>query len=481
MTKRFLAALVAALMLLCALPALAAEEAPTITVYLYDPEKPDSGKVEEALSQKVYEKIGCYIDVVWRGADTYFQSMALALASNEPMDVVFDHSGSGWYDRAKQGAYMDLTELLELTPTLKASLPDYVWTASTVDGKINLVSTYKDMCIEYGVFTDHASLVASGLDVSSVDEPADLEPLLAYLAGEEGSFVWHATGNSSSGIDFMARQCNYWDVDGSGYVVASLDDPSTFINWYMTDEYEAAVRLCYDFVQKGYIPEDAPTRDSSSYNTNGKGVGYGVSFTQYCPLSEISLSEAYGAQLDYIPITPAVVTNDSLTGVGYCIPTKSEYPEYAIKFIELISCDTEVADILCYGVEGVHWNFDENGRVVRIDGYTDLYNPALFAAGDIRARSLLASEPADKIEQYESWNAKAIESPYLGFRIDKSEIEAYQASVNSVVSEYASLLGVGALNPDEYLPLFRQALTDAGIDTVIENIQAQYNAWVAGE
>lgn len=478
--RKLIACLLAVVLLAGVLPGAGlAEETPTLKVYLFDPEKTDSALVEETLSKLVCEKIGCNIDIVWRGANGYFQSMALALASNEQMDVVFDHSGSGWYDRAKQGAYMDLTALLELTPTLKSSLPDYVWTAALVDGKIALVPTYKDLCIELGVYADHADVVASGLDAASVHRTADLEPLLSYLAGKEGSYVWQATSNGC-GIDALERLSSFYDVH-SNYIVARKDEPQTLLNYYMTDEYEAAVKLAYEFAQKGYIPVDAPTRDSSSYSTNGAGKNYGVSYTQYCPLAEIALSEAYGAQLDYIPMTQAVVTNDSLTGTGFCIPAKSEYPEYAIRFIELLSCDADVANTLCYGVEGVHYNFDENGRVVRAENYTELYNPALFAMGDIRARSLLATDPADKNEQYEAWNAKAVESPYLGFRVDKSEIEAYEASLETVAAEYAVLLSLGALDPAQYLPVFRQALIDAGAETVTANIQAQYDAWAAAK
>lgn len=478
--RKLIACLLAAVLLAGVLPCMGlAEEAPTLKVYLYDAEKTDSAMVEEALSKLVYEKIGCNVDIVWRGANGYFQSMALALASNEQMDVVFEHSGSGWYDRAKQGAYMDLTALLELTPTLKNSLSDYVWTAALVDGKIALVPTYKDLCIELGVFADHADVVASGLDTANVHKTADLEPLLTYLVNKEGSYVWHAT-KEGSGIDRIERLVSFYDVYNN-YIVARNDEPQTLLNYYMTDEYEAAVKLAYEFAQKGYIPVDAPTRDGSSYNTNGTGKNYGVSYSQYCPLAEISLSEAYGAQLDYIPVTQAVVTTDSLTGVGFCIPEKSKYPEYAIKFIELLSCDVDVANMLCYGIEGVHYNFDENGRVVRAENYTDLYNPALFAMGDIRARSLLAADPADKKEQYEAWNAKAVESPYLGFRVDKSEIEAYEASMEAVTTEYAGLLSLGALDPEQYLPVFRQALIDAGAEIVTADIQAQYDAWAAAK
>ena len=149
MTRKIVAFALAVLMIVTACGISLAEDVPTIRVYMFNGEMPDSKLVQEAVSKVVYDKIGCNVELVWAGANGYFGGLSLALASNEQMDVVFDHSGSGWYDRSKDGAYADLTELLELTPTLKNSLADYIWAASTVNGKITLVSTYKDMSIEY--------------------------------------------------------------------------------------------------------------------------------------------------------------------------------------------------------------------------------------------------------------------------------------------------------------------------------------------
>lgn len=478
MSKKLIALVIAALMILTAIPSLAEADAPTLKVYMFNGEMTDSALVQEAISKVVFEKIGCKIEFVWAGSDGYFSGLAMALASDEQMDVVFDHAGSGWYDRAKMGAYADMTELLELTPTLKASLPEYIWDAAKCYGKIVMVPTYKDLAMEDGVFVDAADLADSGIDVESIQSWGDLEPLCEYLVEKGSSIIVYAAGASSQGTGFtnMDRLTNFYDIYGEKYV-SRKDDPATIINYYMTDEYEANVRLLYDWAQKGYIPADAATRDDSSYNVSGTGANYGIRMCQYMPLSEISLSEGYGAEVAYVPITEAVVSTDTLAAVGFFIPEKSQYKEYAMKFIELISCDHEVADIMNYGVEGVHFNYDETGDVVRVDNYTSLYSPAQFALGDIRGRSALPTEPDNKVEEYEKWNSKAVESPYIGLRLEMDEVEAYEANVNAVLDEYKVLFDVGALNPDEYLPAFREALIAAGDEKIIECIQQQYEDW----
>ena len=50
-----------------------------------------------------------------------------------------------------------------------------------------------------------------------------------------------------------------------------------------------------------------------------------------------------------------------------------------------------------------------------------------------------------------------------------------------MISQYKLLFDVGALNPDEYLDEFRTELKNAGVETVIAELQNQYNDWAANK
>ena len=56
--------------------------------------------------------------------------------------------------------------------------------------------------------------------------------------------------------------------------------------------------------------------------------------------------------------------------------------------------------------------------------------------------------------------------------------------MNAVVAEYADGLLCGVVDPDDPekgIEAFRKALKDAGIDTLREAAQKQYEAWKAGQ
>ena len=46
------------------------------------------------------------------------------------------------------------------------------------------------------------------------------------------------------------------------------------------------------------------------------------------------------------------------------ISRTSKNPEKAFKFIELVNTDKDLYNLICFGIEGKHYNLDENGRVV---------------------------------------------------------------------------------------------------------------------
>ena len=69
-------------------------------------------------------------------------------------------------------------------------------------------------------------------------------------------------------------------------------------------------------------------------------------------------------------------------------------------------------------------------------------------------------------------------SYYLGFTLNTTPVETELATVNSVFQEYLGQVRSGISDPaiiDEYLA----KLEAAGVQTVIDEAQAQLDAWIA--
>lgn len=67
------------------------------------------------------------------------------------------------------------------------------------------------------------------------------------------------------------------------------------------------------------------------------------------------------------------------------------------------------------------------------------------------------------------------------FSFDSGAVKTEIAALNNVTNEYRFGLENGEMDPDVYLPKFRQALKEAGIEKVIAEKQAQLDAWAAAQ
>lgn len=160
------------------------------------------------------------------------------------------------------------------------------------------------------------------------------------------------------------------------------------------------------------------------------------------------------------------------------INANTEKIDACLKFLGLLSTDETLANLAAYGIEGKHYTLTDEGRVSLIadSGYT---YPGVWIVCNVMAPTLMEGEAADKKEQYETFNANTEISCTAGFTFDKTNVEAEMTALNAVVEEYQLLLERGFYDPETYLPEYQEKLEGAGLETVLAEMQTQYDAWLA--
>ena len=478
--KKILSLLLALALLLSLSFTVAAEDVPTLELLLWDTPVPDTDLVSEALSKLTVDKIGAKVHITIVNDQ---KQWPLMLASNEPIDVIFVSNGIGYRDLAVDGAFLDIKDMLPtVTPALYATLTEAHLAAADVNGGIYCVPSYKDMCCRIGIWMEKKMADAFNINTTLTYSLTDIEPWLEYIHNDPEhvdstlmvfgtNFNWPRLG--------MSNDYYYFD-DISGYSFgAPKNDTSKIECIYMSDAYEAYCKLMYSWYEKGYIRQDVATIDNwVAYYQNGSGVGYGIKMGQYNPYAELSQSATYGGELVFINIGENVMGKNDVLGACWAVPAKSKNSELALKLIELLDTDTAVQNTVAFGVEGVHYNMVD-GKIQLVEGYADHYKTQDYKAGDVRVRGLLVGEADDKAAKFEELNNSAVVSPFMGFQPDLSGITNENAAVYAVVQEYAKLLGNGAADPAEYLPMFQEALKEAGVDTITETVQAQYDEFLS--
>ena len=77
------------------------------------------------------------------------------------------------------------------------------------------------------------------------------------------------------------------------------------------------------------------------------------------------------------------------------------------------------------------------------------------------------------------FNNEAIKSPALGFAFDSTKIATELTSVTNVYEEYQKSLEYGFVDPEVGIPEMLEKMNNAGLQKIIDEKQAQLDAWAA--
>ena len=66
----------------------------------------------------------------------------------------------------------------------------------------------------------------------------------------------------------------------------------------------------------------------------------------------------------------------------------------------------------------------------------------------------------------------------LGFAFDSSSVLTEKANVNAVISEYHVPISTGSVDLEEYIPKYREALINAGIEKILAEQQRQLDEFL---
>ena len=162
----------------------------TITLYrpsfnIATPDATELKKAQDAINAYIGDKINVQLEIYDIGSGEYSDKCNLALAGSE-VDLFFT---ANWMqtiktdDVVKQNAVYDLTELLPKYDIYTA-IPEWVWGASSFDGKNYFIPCYKESAEGYNLMFRKDLVDKYGWDLSKVKFLPDIEPMLADCKAE---------------------------------------------------------------------------------------------------------------------------------------------------------------------------------------------------------------------------------------------------------------------------------------------------------
>ncbi|MBR6185433.1 MAG: ABC transporter substrate-binding protein [Clostridia bacterium] len=504
--KKMLALLLAAMMLLAVVPVFA--EGPVeITMLLEGNNVTDDAAVLEKLNAYLAEKIGVTLKPTW-GTWGNFDQLALDYvnSSRNEYDILFTCSWTSneYAKYAKKDAYVRLDDpednLLEkYGADLTATLPELLFEGAKTEGidgekGIYAVPGFKDFATmntwdvnvtlleKYGYTLEdvkNAGFYGWGDIFKTVKEGEEKDGEVFYPFVFEGAVVERfvtgtpiVTGDSNS---LLSYYMNTEDVSTPGAY------GNVFFNKYATPEFEKFVKQMREYYLAGYIDpaiaigETATDTWRNAQNTARYLISSEVSLYGY----EYTTSEARGIQVAYLMTTDApYIDNTSVQGAMMAISSKSEHPEEAMKFLNLLNTDPYVMTLLNYGVEGIHYTLNDAGEVEFIPEARATYSPWTNGVGNVTILPPQKGQGADFQQRFAEFYAGSKKLPIYGFTFDSKPVEIEIAAVVNVKEAYALSLCTGAVDPETALPELLAKLEAAGMQKIVDEANAQLKTFL---
>jgi putative aldouronate transport system substrate-binding protein len=465
----------------------AAAQALTVVFPLLQHIPEDMAMIEAEVSRIALQRIGMPVKLIGISNVNYEQQTRLMLASREKADLMVTGT-IGEMDFVGQAAnrqLLDMNEYLErFGQGITSSVGDFM-ASGRVDGATLGVPTLRDEAKGAG-FAIRKDLVDKyGFDLSHISSLEDLEPILrAIRDGEEGLAPFFPSQEAINGIDFALRIPGgdplASDYYFSGVLLDAADSEMNVVNYYETEQYATIVRLIRSWNQAGYIYPGALTNDDSACTL--VRAGKIAAFLQDVkPGIEGQVSRQCATEMVVVPIAPVISHTSIVTGVMWAIPKHSKHPDKAMQFLNLMYSDSELVNLLNWGIEGTHYVKQTDGTIEYPPGVNAQNTGYGINQGFIFGNQLLSyvwkGDPVDLWEQMDEFNDSAIKSKALGFLFDPVPVKTEYAACLNVWQQYQKALGVGAVDPALVLPEFIEKLRAAGVDKVVEEKQRQLDAW----
>lgn len=509
--KKALALLVAMMMLVLALPAVAEQPAidtsehVTVT-YLVTGDIP-TNRTDEVLAkinEILNEKVNATLEIRWIEWTNWTTNYNLALATQDgSVDLVC--TATDWLDawpNTQRGAFLPLSEemLQTYAPQTWAQVPAEHWELCKYNGEIYMIPEDN-----YTQWTNHGFMYRgdwareAGLE-NGVHSWADMEVYLQWIKdNKEGVYPWDADGNGTS---YGPQMSGGWQTSHTTNIFieglpvglfygVSKDDPYTLSRYYLEgDEFVEFARTMKRWADAGYWrtdvlnysgAQDALMKEGTSgtrQHHTETWTGFRTDMEKAQPGSDLGFF-FFGEEMDNL-------VSLNITHGALAIASASQHPERALMVYDLLRNDPEIYRLMMYGIEGEMYTLDENGYMVRPEGFEQASDGVDFnfwcgRNDDIGLRN--AELDWDAIDAlYARYDEIATGYPYGKVVFDLTNIQVYLDNISNVYNTYMPRICFGLMDdPEAYVAEFRTQLQNAGIETVMTEIQNQLNAVYGAE
>ena len=186
------------------------------------------------------------------------------------------------------------------------------------------------------------------------------------------------------------------------------------------------------------------------------------------------------------PTYGAISTNNISNSIT-AVSRTSKNPDKAVQLLNLIWRDSNLSNLLAYGIEGMDYTVVSGKNTPEVSIQTNSGVDVKWSIwhnwlGPLWDQWDSPWNSKESLIEMQALNATAEVSPIIGFRPGLDGYKTELAMLNSIFTETESVFNTGSM-PDfeEYAETVLQRYRDAGSDKIIAEVERQYAEWKANQ
>ncbi|MCR5102438.1 MAG: ABC transporter substrate-binding protein [Butyrivibrio sp.] len=446
----------------------------------------DTDMVVEELNKILVDRYNIEIEMQIGDSGSYNQSMTLALSGGQQVDVI-STLFVGYSNLVNQGYLLDLEEdgLLENygQGIVEAIGQDYV-DMCRVGGVLYGITNNRDFASGKGCIAIASEYLETiGYEVPSSDvniveiSDEELEDILAQLHEAYPDMeVYRPAAND------LVQQTSIDQIGGNNFgVILNYGEEAVVENLFTSDEYKEFCTKVYNWNQAGYISKDAATDTTAvgSLMKDGIILTYGTSGK---PGSRVQESLGDARDMTIFQTKQDYMGASSVASYPWAIPYTTANPEAAMTLMKALYTDEDIADLFNYGIEGVHFEYTEDGFIdTSLGTSSGNYGLLAWLYPNQFLTTPTVGNPSDLWDQVKKFNDESLKSVAAGFAFDSTPVANEIAACTNIYNEYKNQLEYGFLDPETGIETLNQKLMDAGMQKIIDEKQSQLDAYMASK
>lgn len=460
---------------------------PTLVWYVPGNKQNDMASVMEEANKIVEPAIGARIDLQMIDAGAFQEKVNMMMAASEQFDLVFTGAGNSYRDCVQKGGLLDITDMIdEYAPKLKDIVIDYAMEEVTIDGRLYGVPNMQIMAGARAFNIQKKYAEEFGLDYDSITCPEDLEPFLEWVHNRYPDLYPYHTGQGVGVWDcvfYSEEECTL------GYSIEDLVDGDNHVDivWLReTDIDRQAVDTLRRWYLKGYIrPDVLSVMDDSLDQKAGKYVVTTGMWKPGCEAEMLNntgreyVTVIYGDNYKKANNIPIYRFGSGAANTMISVSRTCKEPEKAVKFIELINTNSELYNLIAFGIEGKHYTTNEDNKIV-LNADSGYYQNASWKFGCTYNAKVMNGQDANVWEETRRVNEEAIASPATGFTFDTKPVINEISAVTTINSQY-KVLATGAEDKSVYWDEYLEKMQTAGIEKLRQEYERQINEFLASK